>query len=147
MYEVELVRRWGGLDVLYNIMRPGRGGGLVGHTEETKRKISKANLGKKRSKESRKRMSKADRPERSEAANVKVSNSLKGRKRKPFSIEHCRNISKAKKGISLKPLSDEHRKKLSEAAKGRVFSDSHRAKLSEAKRGKKRNSEQLSSSG
>ena len=50
----------------------------------------------------------------------KISMSLKGRKAKPFTDEHKKNISKSKKG---KPLSETHKKRISEGQKGRKPSE------------------------
>lgn len=86
------------------------------HTEETKRKISLANKGKIRSKEIRKKLSKA----------------ITGCKMPPRTNEHLENLSKSLMGH---PVSEETRKKLSEKNKGKKLpprSEEYRKKLSEA---------------
>jgi group I intron endonuclease len=69
----------------------------------------------------------------SKESKEKISAIQKGKKRGPYSEQHCKNISIAKKG---KPLTEEHRKKLSIAWKTRPpVSDETRRKLSVASRG------------
>lgn len=75
--------------------------GLDGHpsgvkfSDDTKRKISQALTGKKRSEEVRKKISEANR-NRSEESRQKMRQSLTGKKRKPFSDETRRRMSEAK---------------------------------------------------
>jgi group I intron endonuclease len=57
----------------------------------------------------------------------KISKSLKGRKRPPFSAEWRKNMSNERKKRTMSP---EVRAKISASLKGRVFSDEWRAKLS-----------------
>jgi hypothetical protein len=68
----------------------------------------------------------------SEETKRKMSDYWTGKKKAPFTEEHKRNMGKAKKG---KRLSDEHRKKISEFQKSRIrntHSDETRKKISEA---------------
>jgi len=63
----------------------------------------------------------------------KMSESRRGKKRKPFSEEHRRKQSEANTGIIR---SEETKKKLSKAGKGKSKSEEHRRKISEANKGK-----------
>jgi hypothetical protein len=56
--------------------------------------------------------------------------------RKPKSLEHRNNISKATKGKSKKPLSNEHKEKISASKKGKIKSIETKHKMSIAKKGK-----------
>lgn len=60
----------------------------------------------------------------------KMSESAKGKKKKPFSEEHKRNMSIAAK--SRPPRTEEHRRKLGLARKGKTFTPEQRAKRSAA---------------
>ncbi len=88
----------------------------------------------------------------SEETRRKMSLAAKGKKKKPFTEEHIRNMCKAQKGRIVSP---DHRRKLSEANRGkipsletrekisktnrgRVVSDGWRRKISDAQRGRKR---------
>ena len=89
----------------YNIADGGQGGSINKGmhwklSEETKKKISEANKGRKMSEEWRRKNSEAH----------------KGKKREPLSDEHKKKISESHKGYHH---SDEARKKMSEACKGR----------------------------
>src|SRR5574343_1194022 len=96
-------------------------------SEETRKKISIANKGKKRSLEISEKIRQFQTgKKRSEDQKRKMSKSGKG---KIFSDERKRKISIAKKGKKRKPLSEEHKKKISKATKGRIFSEETRAKL------------------
>ena len=97
------------------------GGGGSTPSDETRRKMSKAQKGKKLSAEHRRKISEAN----------------KGKK---LSAEHRRKISEAHKGkqglsgdrnsFFGKTHSDETRKKISEANKGKTISNEHRQKIS-----------------
>lgn len=65
-------------------------------SDETKRKISDANTGKKRSDDAKKKMAlaKLNRP-LSEEHKAKISNTLKGKPKPPFSDEHRKKLSEA----------------------------------------------------
>ena len=83
-------------------------------SEETKLKISLANLGKIKSEESRLLMGVKNKGKvASEETRLKMSRNRKGKK---LSREHCENISKGQLG---KKLSEEHKLKLSNAKKGK----------------------------
>jgi len=102
------------------------------HTEETKRKISKALKGRHVPHEIRKKISKTmmgrKKGPMAEETKRKISETMKGRKRKPHSEETKRKISEALKG---QPKSAETRKKLSEALKGQTIPLEVRRKISE----------------
>lgn len=105
------------------------------HSEETKRKISEANKGKKMSDESKKLLSEISRERFKDPKNHPmygrrgIENPNYGRH---LSEETKKKISESNKG---KKLSDEHREKLT----GRKLSEEHKKKLSEAKKGKSSN--------
>ncbi len=113
---------------------------------ETRRKLSEA--AKKRdspSEETRRKMSEAQKGKKlSEESIRKTAEGTRGQKR---SEETKRKISEAKKGKKLseeskgKKRSEETRRKMSDAKKGKKFSDDHRRNLSEAKKGKKHSEE------
>lgn len=100
------------------------------HTEESKKKISKAGLGNK--------YNLGRYP--TEETRIKRSKSLKGRK---FSIEHLEKLKTAAKSIIkrdwlLKANRDPEKEKIrnekiSKSKKGKKFSEEHKKKLSEAK--------------
>jgi len=120
----------------------------MGHSEETRRKISISNTGKIQSIESRKKISASKKGTicseetkkilseihkgnqyslgyiHREESKIKISNALRERIRKP---ETFKKISKKLKGV---PKSEEHRKKLSEVGKGRLVSNETRQILS-----------------
>lgn len=124
---------------------------------ETREKISKANLGKKRSEETRRkisekaknrseethqRMSEAQRrryEDPKERDKHRISPSIETRQKlrelrkgKVASEESRQRMSEAqKKRFEERPVSHEAREKISRAHKGRTFSDDHRRKLSE----------------
>ena len=69
----------------------------------------------------------------------KLSESLKGKTRAPFSEDTRIKMSYANKGNKRAPVSDETRKKMSEAKKGKKrkpFTEEHRRKMSEVRKGK-----------
>jgi len=71
----------------------------------------------------------------SEETRKKMSESKKGKKRRPFTEEHKRKISESKKG---KKLSEECKRKISESKKGRKFSEEVKEKISDAHKGIKK---------
>ena len=121
----------------YNLTTGGEGGTP---SEETRRKISKAGIG--RTAWNKGKPSPYKGVPRSEETRRKISEAHKG---KPLSMEHRRKLSEAHKGqIPWNkgkpsqnrgiPLSEEHRRKISEAHKGKLLSMEHRQKLSEARK-------------
>ena len=135
-------------------------------SDQTRKKISEANKGRKHTPETRQKMSnKKLSPEHRK----KISNAKKGKTLSPaarqklsvankgrtFSPETRQKISESKKGKTLSPehrqklseshkgktLSPETRKKLSDANKGRTFSLETRKKISAANKGRKRSPE------
>lgn len=73
----------------------------------------------------------------------KRSAALRGRKRKPFTEEHRKNMSMAKKGktracIRRMPMSTEQRQKLSKLRKGKLLPIETCQKISESLKGNKR---------
>ena len=89
-----------------------------------KEKLQRPNaIGQKRSKETRKRMSKA---------HIGIPNNQLGKKR---SKETRKKISESRKGI---PLSKETRKKISKTSKGRKLSEEHKKKIGSSNRNKLR---------
>lgn len=100
----------------YNMTDGGDGktGCSCHHTEETKKKISKANKGHIVTEEARK----------------KISETHKG---KHLSEEHKKKLSELFKN---KIFSEETKRKISEAKKNVTFSEDHKKKLSESKKGK-----------
>ena len=123
-------------------------------SEETKRKISEANKGKKgkpHSEESKRKISEAMKGiERSEETKRKISEAKRGNlgpnRGKKFSKEHKRKISEAMKGIerseetkrkmskAKKNMTDKTKRKMSEARKGRKLSEETKRKMREAQK-------------
>lgn len=92
------------------------------HSEKTKKKIGKANKNRKH-------------PPFTNEHKKKISEALMGRKRKPFTKEHKRKMSISKMGNenSLGKIhTKEHKRKISESLKGRKFTEEHKRKISEA---------------
>lgn len=71
----------------------------------------------------------------SEETRKKMSESKKGKKRRPFTEEHKRKMSEAKKG---KKFSEEAKKNISDALKGKKHSEETKRKMSDAKKGIKK---------
>jgi hypothetical protein len=123
---------------LVNMTTGGEGTPGMPKSPETKRKIREANLGKKRSIESRVAMSKAQTGRKMPVEQLLRRAMLRGVKRPPSTGI---NIGNALRG---KPLSEEHRKKLSlshigkvnPGAIGRKASAEARKRMSEANKGK-----------
>ena len=127
----------------YNIADGGQGNLGLHHSEETKRKLSKANKGKHLSEETRKKISKALKGkkayEMTEETKIKISEALKGREGNHFSEESKKKISEALKG---RHLTEETRRKISKALKGKIsnrkgckLSEETRRKMSESHKG------------
>ena len=109
------------------------GDGIVGlvRTEEHKRKIREANMGKHPSEETRHKLIESHKGKRhSEESLHKLSEALKGKK---HSENARRKMSEARKGIQF---SEETRFKQSESHKGKRHSEETRRKRSESMRGK-----------
>ena len=105
--EIATISKYDSLDNGYNI----RGGGSHGkHSEETKRKMSEAQKGKKLSEETKRKLSEIRKGKLSEETKKKMSEARKGR----VSEETKRKISESLKGHQT---SEEARKKMREAAK------------------------------
>ena len=107
----------------YNIAHGGDGTNGYHHSEETKRKIGKSN---RHSKQPMK-----------EETKIKISNSLKGIKRKPMSDETKEKIRKSKLGSKHGPLSEETKEKIRLARLGYKMSDEQKEKLRTVHLGKK----------
>jgi hypothetical protein len=134
-----------GTGILRNRTDGGEGPSGAIRSEESKRKLSKANTGKNhpqygkmRSEETKRKLSEAHKGKTfSEEYRKKLSESGKGR---THSEETKRKISEAKKGenhpLYGKSHSEEHRRKIGEAHKGRLLSEEHIKKISEAHEGK-----------
>jgi hypothetical protein len=114
------------------------------HSEETKRKIGKANRGQTRSEETKRKMSESTKginshfygKTHSEDARRKMSEAKKGKK---HTEEHIKKVSEANRGQTR---SEETKRKMSEALKGennpnygKSASEETRRKISEANRG------------
>ena len=132
----------------FNTVRPNGynltyGGEAAIPSEETRRKLSELNKGKKHSAETRRKMSESQTGRKhTPETRRKISEANKGKER---SAEHRRKLSEANKGKKGKPISAEHRRKLSEAIKrkltGRKLPPETRAKMSESRKGKKHSEE------
>lgn len=115
------------------------GEGLRGYTqsEEHKRKIARAKIGKPLSEEHRRKVSEAHKGRKpNEETRRKLSEAHRGIR---HTEEAKRKASVAKLGEKNpnygKPLSEETRRKISEANKGRIHSEETRRKISEAHKG------------
>jgi len=140
-------------DEFYNLSRGGEMNGPTNHSDETKKKISNRNVGKKMSYESRKKISVANKGkirsdgtrEKLRIANIgkklsenhkdKISNSLIGR---IHSEETRHKLSLSNMGKNKgKYASDETRKKLSLASTGRLHTEESKEKIRIANLGNK----------
>ena len=128
----------------YNLTLGGEGTRGFRHSDETKKKISAINKGRKVSAEARAKMSESRKGEKhpnygkqhSEESKKKMSESKLGNtytKGRKSSDETRRKISEARKGTKA---SAETRAKISASGRGRKFSDEHKRKIGEAHRGK-----------
>ena len=107
------------------------GDGTANHhqSEETRKRISIANKGKKHSEETRKRISEAKKGVHyGDDVRKRMSEARKG---KSLSETHRMHISEGRRGMVF---TEEHKKKLSAAHKGKHLSEEHWRKLSEASR-------------
>ena len=149
--EIYWINHFGGHESerLYNMTAGGEGFAGGHHTEEAKKKIAQAQVGK---------------PPIDAEARAKISEAHKGKvvsaetrermrqaqlgKKRVFTEEHRRNISEARKGKKMseeqkqhlrevntgKKLSEEHRRKISQGNIGRVHSEETRRKISESRK-------------
>ena len=122
--ERRLIRWWGKKHeggLLYNKADGGEGktgyGVSIPHTEETKRKISKAKMGK-----SYPRLTAANRRSAAKRRGIKLSK------------ETCQKISEAQKG---RVMTEEHKENLSKAGVGRPVSEETREKMRDKLAGRK----------
>ena len=140
--EIEFISLYGRKDIktgiLANLTNGGEGKVGFNVTNETRNKLSKAatgrkmavetiekiklkNIGKKRSEETKKKLSESHKGIKvfgrinSKETREKISIANKGKKRKPLSEETKRKIGLANKTKKHLPISDETKKKLSEA--------------------------------
>lgn len=101
-------------------------------SEETKKKIGEALKGKEISEETRRKMSEASkRRKHTEESKKKMSEARKGRE---FSEETRRKISESLKGRRKPERSKEHRRKISETLRGRKHSEETKKKMRESHR-------------
>ncbi len=117
-------------------------------TEETKKKISKALIGRKLSKEACKNMSEANKGRvfteehllslkiacSTQEHRDKLSIALKGKKKPERSREHAQKIGDRNKG---RIMTDDQKKHLSEYNKGKVFSEEWKQNISKAAKNRK----------
>ena len=97
--EVELIREWDttNREYGYNITKGGDSSSM--DNEESRKKVSEANKGKKHTEEHRKKISEVMKGhEITEETRKRMSEAKKGKKRKPFSEEHKQKMSEARKG-------------------------------------------------
>ena len=132
-----LGRKDNGTGILRNLTDGGEG--VRNLSEESRRKIREANIGKTPSEETRRKIREGNIGKtHSEESRRKMSAAKKG---KTHSEEHKRKMSESLKG---RTFSEETRRKLSAANKGKknknygkTFSEEHKRKMSEAKKGRK----------
>lgn len=150
--ERRLIRWYGRIDIGTGILRNQTDGGDGGKgartgnilSKETRKKISLAHLGKKRSpmsEESKKKLSESLKGKnvgkiRLEEVKQKLSNFLRGKIRKPLSEETKQKIREHNLGKICGPMNEEHKRKIAEALKGRERSKEHSENLSKALKGR-----------
>ena len=110
-------------------------------SEETRKKLSEVNKGKKLTEETKRKISEAKKGKhRSEETKRKISEAKKGKKRLPFTEETKRKISEANKGENNpnygKHRSDETKRKISEGNKGKKQTEEAKRKIGKARKGK-----------
>jgi group I intron endonuclease len=136
----------------YNLTDGGTGRRGYNVSEETKRKISKANKGKIRSEEVRMKMSESSKGSKNnnygkihtDEAKIKISKanigSRNGRWGVKLTEEQKRRVSEVH---TNKIVTDETRKKISEGNKGKKLKEETKKKLSEMNKGKKLTKESI----
>jgi hypothetical protein len=150
--ERQLIRWYGRIDLGTGILRNQTDGGDGGKgaskgnklSEETKKKISLARVGKKQkpmNEESKKKLSESLRgknlgKKRTEEVKKKISEILKRRKRLPVSDETKQKIREHNLGKILGPMNENHKRKISQALKGRERTKDHSEKISKALKGR-----------
>lgn len=102
----------------YNIAPPGEGMRGYSHTDEARKKMSRSQLGSKKS----------------DVTKAKHAENMKGNKRAAGIKQDIDRVEARAALHRGHPKSDEHKAKLSASQKGRTFTDEHRAKLSAARR-------------
>lgn len=150
--ERRLIKWYGRIDLGTGILRNQTDGGDGGKgakagnilSEETRKKISLAHLGKKRnpmSEESKKKLSESLKGKnvgkiRSDEVKQKLSKALRGKSRKALTDETKQKIRKHNLGKIVGPMNEEHKRKISNALRGRERSKEHSKKLSDALKGR-----------
>lgn len=156
--ERRLIKWYGRIDLGTGILRNQTDGGDGGKgaqlgnvlSEETKKKISLAKLGKKQgpmSEESKKKLSESLKGKnvgktRSEEVKKKLSDSLRKKVRTPLSEETKQKLRNHNLGKIVGPMNDEHKRKIAEALKGKERSKEHKENLSKALKGRKPGNEE-----
>ena len=135
----------------YNRHNGGRTFICTGHSEETKKKLSKFSaknfLGKHHSKETKEKISNTKTGKKiGTYSDSHKENISKGLKNKPKSLEHRQNLSKARigktpwnKGLKTGPLSKETKQKMREAHMGKIrgpMSEEAKQNISKAQKGR-----------
>ena len=115
------------------------GSGVISHSEETKRKISKNTPARRPEVRRKKSEAQKGKKKHSDASRRKISEANKGENNAMKRPEVRQKVSEANKG---RKHSEEHRRKISEANKGKpspwkgkTLSEEHRQKISEATKG------------
>jgi hypothetical protein len=138
-HEIYMISVFGRKDLETGILhnRTDGGEGSSGHvvSEEVKEKLKEFNIGKKHSEESKKKISKASKRKFTKEVQEKLLESWRGKK---HSEESKKKISEKNKG---RTLSAESKNKISETHKGKPKSEEHKQKLRESNLGKKHSEE------
>jgi len=124
----------------YNMKCGGMGGkyGIV--SEDTRKLLSLATKGIPKTKEHKIKISLANKGKKvSELSKNKMKNSWKSRA--PRSIETQIKMSESLRGKKRRPLSEEHKKKISSSNKGKIISSDTKLKISKSNTGKKHSEE------
>jgi group I intron endonuclease len=124
---------------LYNLTNGGDGiPGLV-HSEETKRKMSESQRGKKISDEQKLKLREVNLGKtHSKETRRKLSEASSGKSKPPRSEEHCRRLSEAAR--TRGPMSEEHKNRIAESMRasenvGHPVDEETRARIAEKLRG------------